>query len=488
MFLVVVILFATVGFWIKGVLMLDPDFGWHLKLGELIVKQGFPKTDPFSYSMPSYPFVDYEWGSNVLIYLGYMAIGRVGLAAIYALMAVGALWLVVGRKGSYSLISVMPVLFGATVMVGAVGVRPQVISWLFLAILVKLVGEETVWRKWNWALPLLMIVWVNFHGSYPIGLLIAGLMIILRWYQKKNIIIQDVIILLLSIAATMVNPYGWRNGFEVIRQMILGGELMRKGISEWMPWHMASSMAFVMLVGLGVVLSLRYWRKIDWGEMGAAGALALAGIASLRNMSLFAVVAVLLVTRGLKQLGDEAKSVGAEKRFAFVIKILIVISVIVLIGEGTLVFARTQQISEEAFYPKEAVEFLKRKNYSGRLFSEYGWGGYLIWKYPEKKVYIDGRMSNFVWRAPEGEADYVFKEYLELKKGQRAIDGVFKKYKVEIVLWPTRDAKETKNSNLFSWLWGNKDNEKNFLKRLEQAGWTRVYKDHLAIIYRKSSN
>jgi hypothetical protein len=339
-------------------LLLDPDFGWHLKLGELIVKQGFPKTDPFSYSMPSYPFVDYEWGSNVLIYLGYITIGRIGLAAIYALMAVGALWLAAGKKNTYSLI---PVLFGAAVMLGTVGVRPQVISWLFLAIVVRLVSEEIVWRRWRWTFPLLMTLWVNFHGSFPIGLLIAGLIIVLRWYQKKMINTQDAIVLFVALAAVLINTYGWRDGYEVIRQMILGGELMRAGIQEWMPSFISPSMSFWILLGLGMFLSWRYRKKISWGELGATGVLAMMGIASLRNMSLFTVAGVPLVNRGLKEMENEAKSVGGEKRFALFVKILIGFSVLVLVGEGALAFVKTSHLSEERFYPKEAVEFLKKR-------------------------------------------------------------------------------------------------------------------------------
>jgi len=146
-------------------------------------------------------------------------------------------------------------------------------------------------------------------------------------------------------------------------------------------------------------------------------------------------------------------------------------------------------LSEERFYPKEAVEFLKKKNYPGRLFSEYSWGGYLIWKYPEKKVYIDGRMSNFVWRAPVGEADYVFREYLELNEGKQTVAEVFQKYRVETVLWSAQDAEEPKIKKLFSRFLGRGSGQKeNFLKRLEKAGWLRVYKDHLAAVYRKSNN
>ena len=51
--------------WVRGTFMLDPDFGWHLRMGQIILQTGIPATDPFSYTMQSYPFVDHEWLTNI---------------------------------------------------------------------------------------------------------------------------------------------------------------------------------------------------------------------------------------------------------------------------------------------------------------------------------------------------------------------------------------------------------------------------------------
>ena len=71
-------------FLIKGVWMLDPDFGQHLKTGEVIVRSGLPMTDPFSYTMSSWRYIDHAWVSDVLIWAGYKTGGMWLLAAAYA--------------------------------------------------------------------------------------------------------------------------------------------------------------------------------------------------------------------------------------------------------------------------------------------------------------------------------------------------------------------------------------------------------------------
>src|SRR3972149_5262151 len=112
-----------VAFWLRGYWMLDPDFGWHVRMGEVILESGIPLTDPFSYTMAAFPFVDHEWLTNVLMYLGYRSIGMVGLAAVFATLAVAALAVAVrGGRGKWW---EMAVILVGVVWLGGGGVRPQ---------------------------------------------------------------------------------------------------------------------------------------------------------------------------------------------------------------------------------------------------------------------------------------------------------------------------------------------------------------------------
>jgi hypothetical protein len=38
---------------------LDPDFGWRVKTGELILQRGIPKIDWYSFTMPDFPWIDH---------------------------------------------------------------------------------------------------------------------------------------------------------------------------------------------------------------------------------------------------------------------------------------------------------------------------------------------------------------------------------------------------------------------------------------------
>src|SRR5258708_37445215 len=80
-------LFIGALFFVRSLYYIDPDFGWHLRLGQLLLEKGIPATDPFSYTMPSFPFVDHEWLSNILISLVYKFSTQWGLAIIYAALS-----------------------------------------------------------------------------------------------------------------------------------------------------------------------------------------------------------------------------------------------------------------------------------------------------------------------------------------------------------------------------------------------------------------
>src|SRR5258706_3697142 len=115
-------------FWISTNSGLDPDFGWHYKMGELIAKSGIPATDPFSYSMSYYPFVDHEWLTNMAIFRLYPNLGLDGLALIAA--AISFLAFLLPALFAQKKYVIVPFIFSTLALLPFLGIRPQVQSWL----------------------------------------------------------------------------------------------------------------------------------------------------------------------------------------------------------------------------------------------------------------------------------------------------------------------------------------------------------------------
>src|ERR1700733_10333964 len=89
----IVILFYFGLFVYKDTVTLDPDFGWHLQFGRLVLKTHIvPVDDTYSYTMPSYHFVNHEWGADILIASVYDRFGMGTLIVIFELICVSTLF------------------------------------------------------------------------------------------------------------------------------------------------------------------------------------------------------------------------------------------------------------------------------------------------------------------------------------------------------------------------------------------------------------
>ena len=191
-----------------------------------------------------------------------------------------------------------------------------------------------------------------------------------------------------------------------------------------------------------------------------------------------------LAAEGVGRLRAESDG----KRFGVVYRLLAGLAGVLLGVEVALFGIEYMLTGERGYYPVRTVEYLRTLDYRGNLFSNYGWGGYLIWKYPEKKVYIDGRMSNFVGDEKPGETGYVFREYLGIGEDEITLGEIFNKYDVEVVLWPRKKpGRMVWNIKLPAVFGGRDEKIKDFWEEMDNLGWDKIYEDETAVVYRRPS-
>ena len=90
---------------------------------------------------------------------------------------------------------------------------------------------------------------------------------------------------------------------------------------------------------------------------------------------------------------------------------------------------------ENNFYPKKATVYLKKYYPQRRIFTAYQWGGYMVWKYPGYRGFIDGRMLSWKNKHPaEGESNDAAKEYMAIIAAKKNYQQLFDKYKIELVM------------------------------------------------------
>ena len=483
----------------NGIIFLDPDFGWHLRMGQLIISSGVPKTDPFSYTMPSFPFIDHEWLTNLLIAKFYHFVDKSGLAFIYSLLALLAVFLAtinplsrkVAKMFNPSRFMYVPFILGTGTLFAFSGVRPQIESWLFFSIFLIIVLNYFIWKRLFWVLPFFVILWSNLHGSFAVSIVTLLLIAFLRSIRQKKVWLDGFLVAFICLLATFINPYGTRLWHEVLQQVT--NTSVRWTILEWRPAIFVPNIAMWGLISVSTLLLLRYRRKFRLEELGLNFWFLLQGLASVRHIPLWVMVNLPMFVLSIKFFGQEAARFKyGRSRFARVYRFAIWGSILIFIIQTMLhILSTTIIFSRENFYPKSAILFLKNNPPVGQIFSEYGWGGYLIWKLPEKKVFIDGRMATWKWDADlPGQSNYAMKDYLGILMGEISYQEIFEKYGIDTVLWPLREERYVFGilQNMLEKLLINLGMEiptLDLLERIKEDGWVVSYQDSTSIIYRE---
>jgi len=475
---------------IRGIIFLDPDFGWHLRMGGLILQKGIPLTDPFSYTMSSYPFVDHEWLSNILISIGYKSIGIYGLALIFALIFISALFLAIPKQ--FKNYSTLPLVLAGAAILGFTGIRTQVITWFFLALLLKIIFDENLWKKYKLFIPLIFILWVDLHGGFAVGIVILFLVFIFKSWQNRKFEFGYFGVVLLSVVLTFVNPYGPRIWWEIWQQISDGN--LKWHIAEWSPGFFDTDVALLALFALSFSFLLRYKAKIGKIPVIIYLFLLLMAVSALRQIPLWALSAVFVVSAAIRLLMIEVENNKfALERLKKATKILTIIIFAVFVLEIVTSILGVFDLSEQRYYPAKAVVYLNRQNFAGgNIFTLYDYGGYLIWKLPNKKVFIDGRMPS--WRRDgifPNESNYAFKDYLKMLGNETYFMQIVKKYNIHYVLLPDPELNNKKLSPLAVKL--ENITEKFVLWRtnttvinedLTSFGFKKIYNDGHFVIYK----
>lgn len=165
----------------------DPDMWWHLKTGEVIwTTHTIPTTDLFSYTTNHHAWIPHEWLSELLIYGAYRFGGYSGLMLwlcffTAALLIAGyILCSIYSGNSKTALLGALTIWFFGTI---GFAVRPQMIGYLLLIIeLMLLHFGQTRNRRWFFGLPPLFAIWVNCHGSFFFGLVLAAIFLFSSWF------------------------------------------------------------------------------------------------------------------------------------------------------------------------------------------------------------------------------------------------------------------------------------------------------------------
>jgi hypothetical protein len=387
----------------------DPDMWWHLKTGEVIwTTHTIPTTDLFSYTTNHHAWIDHEWLSQLMIYGAYRLGGYSGLMLWLCLFTAGLM------IGGYALCSLysgnakVALVGGLTIwLFGSVGfaIRPHMIGYSLLLVEMALLHlGRTRNPRWFLALPPLFALWVNCHGSFFLGLAVAGAalfssyfnfhsgsLIATRWdIPRRRTLILAII---LSVAALFANPSGINLILYPLKTLLVPSIGLAE-VTEWQPLQFIDGRSFAFLGLLGCIALLMIVRRTElrWQELVMLAMGTWLAASHQRLLFVFGIFAAPILSRLLSDTWD---NYDAERDRAVPNAVLIVASLLICLWAFPNRSNLATQVEENN--PAKAVEFIKTHHLSGPMLNEWIDGGYLLWAAPEHPVFIDGRGDIYEW-------------------------------------------------------------------------------------------
>jgi hypothetical protein len=414
----------------------DADYFWHLRTGRLILESGLPASDPYSFTYDG-PWVLHEWLGEVII---AGLVGSLGEAATLVLFGIAAaLALAIPALAlrdeaglrARTAPTLIALTLAAVVLVSFVTMRPQVLSWLMLgillAVLIRLDAERP--RRSLVLIPL-FTVWANLHGLYVVGLGIVAIYTLVtlagatRMASARGWMTASAVASLLASMLTPAGPAGLLYPLRYLEPSDWG----LANIQEWQSpdFHDPANLGLlVLLVGLVVVAARAH---PAWLRLVAAAAAALA-LLSVRNAPVLAVLALPALALGLNAMLPATRPVRASAQLPRrIMELGVAVFVIAVAGVLLLPRAATWSDTLRRSFPVAGADALERANPAAHVLAEYGWGGYLIGRSWDDglRVFVDGRNDMY--------PDQVLADYSSLRAASDGWQELTDAYGVDAIL------------------------------------------------------
>lgn len=392
----------------------------HLATGRLIVEDGIPRHDPFSFTAAGEPWTVYSWLASAGMALADKAGGGNGIQVARALLTVGLAvvgWRLTRPAGALAgrIIAVTVLL---TVGTSNWSERPLLVGLVLMACLVLLAEDD---RLPPWLAVGIMWLWVNVHGSFPLGLVYLGVRLVGRAIDRNETHRQRILVCM-ALAGTLagaINPLGPRLLISPFR--LLARHDLLERVQEWRSPGFGSAHNLVFLLALLTAL-LICSRRRSFEDGLVVIVFGVAACLAVRNVALATIVLTPVLARGLHQLGtvhgrSRSRATG--------------MATLALAGIGVLV--ASESLNNPAYdlerYPVKQLDWMEAEGLLDKRVATEDFVGNLIIarRGRNANVFFDDRYDLYSRRVISDAIAFV-----DGKEGwQRRLDS----YGIEVVVW-----------------------------------------------------
>jgi hypothetical protein len=504
----------------------DPDIGWHIRTGELILAtHSLPRTDPFSSTMQGQPWFAWEWLYDILLGILHRAGGLNGVVWLCALLVAAIFALLFSQllqRGTGLPLAILLMLLAEAASTIHLYARPHIVSWLFS--LLWFVALER-WERWErseqgsrprwipWFFPASMLLWVNLHGGWLFGIVLLGIYTLAAFVESVRAQKNDAFAAIraghraramagawmASAVATLVNPFGWRLHAHIYRY--LSDRYLMNRIDEFKSpdFHGWAERCFAVILVLVLIAFAGHRKKLRLSHLLVVLLAVYAGFYSSRNLPVSSILLVLVagpmlwesfvaladrpgawqwLRNGTARISNFSDRMGAQEMQlrGHLWPVLSVAFAFAICLHGGWLGSR--QLIQAEFDPKKipvaAVTFLQ-KEFEGKqpstepVFSTDAWGGYLIYRMNRGRM-NRGRMYPERKVVIDDRHDLYgsgrIRQYLILTQAEPGWQSMLEQWQIRTALLPA-------NSTLA-----------NLLRELPRD-WRVAYEDKVAVVFER---
>jgi hypothetical protein len=441
-----------------------------------------PKYDIFSYISPPLSWTAHEWLSEVIMATVHKFFGLTGIVIFFSFMIAvmsSLLFTVLKAHKKDILITVFITAFIIVITRIHWLARPHIFS-LLLFLLWYYVLDAYQYREKNYLylLPLVMLIWVNLHGSFIIAFAMTGFFffgnfvrMIEPGHNEKVMSGNKAkwlgLIIIICLVVSLVNPYG----YHILRFpfQLMSSTFIMNNVSEFVSsplYRFAPFTIFLyLMIGVFAVSKLR----MNLIEVLLIVLFTHLAFYSVRFVPLFAFISAPILLKRLDNLFDNnrftiftlIKNVAhkitsidsSAKGFLWPVIVFSLVCIFWLNGAKKYSF-------DDKTKPVQASEFLKTERLSGNMFNHREFGDYLIYAlWPQYRVFADGRSDMY------GEER--LKAYFKVERIEPGWREILNQYEINWIIHES-------NSMLSTVL-------------LEKKDWALIYTDNVANIFMRNT-
>ncbi|MFP5318137.1 MAG: hypothetical protein ACLGI2_07550 [Acidimicrobiia bacterium] len=418
---------VLLGFRLGVLAIADNSMFTHLRTGiDIAAGEGIPRSDPYSYTAGGTEWVVQswlpEWTYGWLYRLADMRLVVFQQAILFALLA----WLVCRLAKANT-----PVRTAASaslaVALGAAywSPRPLLFGLICMALTVTVVER----RRTPWLLVPIVWLWVNSHGSFPLGLVWLGARAAgewLDWKDRPRETARYIWGFLAGLGVAVLNPLGAR---LLLFPLTLGEKrTVFDTVREWQSPNFHAPVNRLALVLLAVIIVLLLRARLTWRDAVPSTAFLIMSLYAVRNIPLLAIVLAPVLARILKRPDyADSRPRPTERQLRLNRVMALLIGLMFVIFGVTVV---TGDPLNTARYPEEAATWMEVNGLLGepnRLAHQDFVGNYLELRYGRAvPVFIDDRIDMYPAE--------VSTDYLHLLQGRDVLE-ILDRYGVTFALW-----------------------------------------------------